>query len=252
MRPSERRSPSTVSLVLLRHDSQPVRPDDAAHHRRVAEQLLLGGWQQVDPCRDDPEHALGKPFDVPARGRACARTPRRRADCPAARSTTAPRSCSSAGSRPSSDSTRRAVSSGESGPSDTVSAFRLPPPQSGRRSSSSGRAHATTSSGTPLDEIDQAVDEVEEPVVGPLQVVDHEHERAPLGERLEEDAPAGEELRSTVAETDVFRARARRAARGSPRPSARSPSGTRSSAPRPRASPRSRARRRSRGSPPAP
>ena len=44
----------------------------------------------------------------------------------------------------------RAVSSSESGESDTVTALRLPPPQPGRRSSSSGRAVQTTSSGTPV------------------------------------------------------------------------------------------------------
>ena len=43
----------------------------------------------------------------------------------------------------------RAVSSSESGESDSVSALGLPPPHPGRRSSSSGRAVQTTSSGTP-------------------------------------------------------------------------------------------------------
>ena len=56
-----------------------------------------------------------------------------------------------------------------------------------------------------LDEIDEAVDEVEQPVVGPLEVVDHQHERSPLRQRFEKDPPTGEELATAVAETDVLR-----------------------------------------------
>ena len=71
------------------------------------------------------------------------RTPPRRVGCPRLARSRRPE-VSSAGSRPSSDSTSCAISSTERGPSETVSAFRFPPPQSGRRSSSSGRAQQTT------------------------------------------------------------------------------------------------------------
>jgi hypothetical protein len=41
-------------------------PDDTAHDRGVSEELLLGRGQQVDPRDDDPEDAVGQPFDVTA------------------------------------------------------------------------------------------------------------------------------------------------------------------------------------------
>ena len=68
----------------------------------------------------------------------------------------------------------------------------LPPAQSGRRSSSSGRAVATTRSGTPLNAADELVDEVEKRVVRPVQVLEDEHERTLVRERLEEVPPGGE------------------------------------------------------------
>ncbi len=69
---------------------------------------------------------------------------------PPARSRSA--DCVSAGKTGLSSSacTSSAVSSSESGASESVVAFGFPPPQPGRRSSSSGRAVARTSSGTPL------------------------------------------------------------------------------------------------------
>ena len=48
----------------------------------------------------------------------------------------------------------------------------------------------------PLDEL---VDEVEQALVRPVQVLDDEHERPLLGERLEEAAPGGEGLATSVA-----------------------------------------------------
>ena len=56
--------------------------------------------------------------------------------------------------------------------------------------------------------LDELVDEVEQRVVGPVQILEHEHQRPPLGQRLEEAAPGGERLsalrspRSSSAETD--------------------------------------------------
>ena len=43
------------------------------------------------------------------------------------------------------------------------------------------------------------VDEVEQVVVGPVQVLEDEHERALLGEGLEEPSPGGEALRAVAA-----------------------------------------------------
>ena len=46
--------------------------------------------------------------------------------------------------------------------------------------------------------VDETVDEVEEPVVGPVQVLEHEDGRALLAERLEEAPPGGERLAAAV------------------------------------------------------
>ena len=109
-----------------------------------------------------------------------------------------------------------------SGASESVGAFSLPPPQPGRRSSSSGRAVQTTSSGTSVDPVDEVVDEVEQAVVRPVEVLEDEHERALLGERLEEAPPGRERLSRAVlaelgrvAEADE---RPQSAARPRPRP----------------------------------
>ena len=47
--------------------------------------------------------------------------------------------------------------------------------------------------------VDELVDEVEQAVVGPVEVFEHEHERALLGECLEESPPGGEGLAAAVA-----------------------------------------------------
>ena len=56
-----------------------------------------------------------------------------------------------------------------------------------------------------FDEVDESVHELEQAVVRPLEVVDHEDERPLLRERLEEDAPPGLKLRAAVGERDVLR-----------------------------------------------
>ena len=213
--------------VVLGDGAKPVGPDDAAHHRRVSEELLLGRWQQIDPCRDDPEDAVGQSLDVAA-GRLHAhellgveRVPRRPLDDRLAE-------LPSAGSRPEQrlDEARRLVP-GERPERDrdriplAAAPVRPALEQLGSRAGDDEERYA-------LDEVDEAVDEVEQPVVGPLEVVDHEDERSPLGERLEEDPPAGEELRPAVAEptSSGVEPDERLEARRDP---ARSASGTRSS-----------------------
>ena len=134
-----------------------------------------------------------------------------------------------------------------------MSAFRLPPPQPGRRSSSSGRAVQRTSSRTPVDAVGERVHEVEQAVVGPLQVLEDEHEpgrarRAPRRSGARPRTP-----RST-------RSSARSASPPSPTSGRRWPVDPAASPPRPdqvgrrtaAASPRPRRRRRTRGSRPAP
>ena len=76
----------------------------------------------------------------------------------------------------------------------SVAALRLPPPQPGRRVEELRPRCADDEerdAGRPVDEV---VDEVEQAVVGPVQVLEDEHGRALLGERLEEAAPGGEGL----------------------------------------------------------
>ena len=47
--------------------------------------------------------------------------------------------------------------------------------------------------------VDEVIDEVEEPLVGPVQVLEHEHERPLVRDRLEEAPPGRERLRAVVA-----------------------------------------------------
>ena len=58
------------------------------------------------------------------------------------------------------------------------SAFGFPPPQPARRSSSSGRAVASDEQRHVAHPVDELVDEVEQRVVGPVQILEHEHRRA--------------------------------------------------------------------------
>ena len=63
-----------------------------------------------------------------------------------------------------------------------------------RRSSSSGRAAQTSSSGTSRRPAGEVLDEVEQRLLGPLHVVEHEHERPAARERLEQLADRPERL----------------------------------------------------------
>ena len=75
--------------------------------------------------------------------------------------------------------------------------------------------------------VDEAVDEVQQPVVGPVQILEDEHGRPVLGDRLEEAAPRGERLAASLAAGAARRRRARaadedgRSPRRRPRPEAR-------------------------------
>ena len=90
--------------------------------------------------------------------------------------------------------TSSAVSTPESGASESVSAFVLPPPQA-------GAAREQLRAGRTDDEqryarrpVDEMVDEVEEAFVGPVEVLEDEDERALVGDSLEEAAPCGKRL----------------------------------------------------------
>ena len=99
---------------------------------------------------------------------------------------------------PSRLASRRAVSSSESGESETVAAFGLPsapprPPLEQLRTRSPDDEQRRV-----VHPVDEVVDEVEQVVVGPVQVLEDEHEGPALGERLEEAAPGRERLVAAV------------------------------------------------------
>ena len=91
-----------------------------------------------------------------------------------------------------------------SGSRNSWVAERRPPPQPRRRSSSSSRARQTSMSGA-AHPLCQVLDRVEQAVVGPVDVLERDHERVPVGDRLDPRAQRREE-------------RTRAAARGRPRP----------------------------------
>ena len=201
--PERAQDPVDRLVVLLRDEPEAVRPHDAAHHRGVAEQLLLSRWEEVDPSGHDPEHAVGEPLDVPAGGvhaHELLRVERiarrlchdRFAEACVGRIAAQERLdevCGLGGRQ-------RAERHGQRVP---LAATPLRPALEQLRARAADHEQRRA-----LDEVDEGVDEVEQPVVGPLEVVEDEHERPPLRERLEEDAPAGEELRVTFAEADVL------------------------------------------------
>ena len=72
--------------------------------------------------------------------------------------------------------------------------MRRPAPQSGRRSRRSGRARVMTRSRVADRPLEEVVDELHEPRVGPLEVLEHEDGRALERDALEEGPPRREEL----------------------------------------------------------
>ena len=74
----------------------------------------------------------------------------------------------------------------------------MPPPQPGRRVSSSGRAVHEDEQRHPARPVDQVVDEVEKGVVRPVQVLEDEDERPLVRDRLEEAPPGRERLVASV------------------------------------------------------
>ena len=71
--------------------------------------------------------------------------------------------------------------------------MRTSAPQSGRRSKSSGPGEGDDQDRRRPRPLEQVFDEVEEAGVGPLEVLEQQDGRAPLGDPLEEDPPGGEQ-----------------------------------------------------------
>ncbi len=197
MRSSDRRSSDDVILVAPRHGSERVRPDDGPRHGRVAEQLLLLLGQQVDACRDDPEHGLRKRSDIgrvlyPHELLGVERVACRSLDDCAPEMVVrriAPQErlheALDVGVRQRPERHREHVALASAPVRSSVE-------QLGSRAADDEQRDAD-------DQLRQLVDEVEEAVVGPLQVVEHDHQRALIGNPLQEQAPRGVGLSSAIA-----------------------------------------------------
>ena len=79
------------------------------------------------------------------------------------------------GSTPPSSSSSRSVSAASSGSRSTVVEFHLPPPQAGRFSSSSGPRHAEREERRIARQVGDMLDQFEERLLRPVQVVEHTH-----------------------------------------------------------------------------
>ena len=147
-----------------------------------------GAFLAAEPVEAPPAAPGSSPHDEVARCR-----PRRRAQhlldeegLPSAAAAMRAR-VSGASSLPSRRSSMSSLaSSSDSGSSSSVTAFSLPPPQPGRSSSKSGLARQTSRMRRVTREVGDVVDEVEERRLGPVQVVEHDHERLRLREVLEQ------------------------------------------------------------------
>ena len=100
---------------------------------------------------------------------------------------------------------RSAAWSSVSGSSDTVAAFSLPPPQAGRDVEQVGARHAQEQDRRAARPVGDVLDEVEERGLAPVDVVEHEHERALARRGLEEppDRPEGLLARRPASATPI-------------------------------------------------
>ena len=89
------------------------------------------------------------------------------------------------------------VCSAESGSSPIVSAFVFPPRPTGAMFEQLGSRGRDDEERHVADPVDEPVDEVEQRVVGPVQILDDDDRRRLGGHRLEEQPPARERLRLT-------------------------------------------------------
>ncbi len=136
--------------------------------------------ERVEPGGDDPLHRLGQRHLRAGRARASIRdvllgvervAARAREQRRLRRRRRAPRCSSSAREEP------RRLLVGERRERERRARSPCRRPSRAGASSSSGRAVQTTSSGTPRRPVDQVVDEVEQAVVRPVEVLEDEHER---------------------------------------------------------------------------
>ena len=187
-------SASRVAAVALARHRQRALPERAAHDRRVLDQHALE--------RARASRAARRAGPAPCRAARTARrlprwpgggpSPRRRTGCRRrARRPPRRRRCRPL-SLPTSDTTSSRVCSTVSGSSRMDVASWRPPPHRWRRSISSSRARHSRISG-PRTHCAQVLDQVEHAVVGPVDVLEHEHQRVAPRHRLDHRAHRREE-----------------------------------------------------------
>ena len=185
LRSSECSARSSAAGSRPASDAAAAGPEHLAEHRRVLEQALLLGREAVEPSGDDALDRLrerqvvgGAALDVEPRellGIQRVAAGRSRSTCcvsagSSARSSTRAMICAASSSASGESAERRRIQL-------AAAPTRAPVEQLGARGADDEERYA----GRPIGEM---VDEVEQAVVGPVEVLEYEDERALLGERL--------------------------------------------------------------------
>ena len=198
---------------------QPCGPEDLADHGRVLHELLLGRRESVEAGRDHPLHGLGERqlavgVELPAV----------RAVNEEAAVLEHPHVLLGVERVPAGPGQHARLDLGRQQRLLEQRAEQARGLLLGERRDRDGRrvALAAAPAGPPLEElrpsgaddeqrhagrpVGQVVDEVEQAVVGPVQILEHEHERPLLGQRLEQAPPGRERLVAAVARVLARRA----------------------------------------------
>jgi hypothetical protein len=133
------------------HLREGAAPEHFSDDSRILDERLLVACESIEPGRDDSLHRLRQvvePASLPDQASELLGVE----GVARARSSTASRRDAGITARSTRFATRRPASTSDRGDSEMVTAFGLPPPQPGRRDSSSGRLVATISIGTPVAE----------------------------------------------------------------------------------------------------
>ena len=164
--------------VLRAHRRERARPEDLPEHGCVLQQRLLLARERIEAGGDDALEALGQTVDAARLLVEPRRAARRRAGSrPSARA--------AAPARPAGRTLRSSTRGEQRAPSPPPraararararSACRRPSPAAAR--AAPGRAVQRTRIGDAGGPVDEVVDEVEQHVVGPVDVLEDEHER---------------------------------------------------------------------------
>ena len=184
-----------------------AEPKDLAEDRCVLEELLLGDREPVEPRRDDALHVLGQ-RQLPRRA-ALVEQPRELLGIqrvPArAREQRRLHLCRQDGSfEQRGEQARRVIVRERRDRQRQRVRLASAPARSPLEQLRSCRAH--DEQGNARAPVHEVVDEVQQVVVGPVQVLEDEHRRPLVGERLEELPPGREMLRPLAARDNLGRA----------------------------------------------